>query len=364
MINGSTRLAVVIAFLVLPLSTILRWGHKDINEAIRGIPIYIFICICLMLLCYCVLKYDIILGAFGLYCVGNTLFYHSNTGLVHTANIVFGIVAVVVLRIIFVSATMRRIATIGLILLLAFEVVAVFSQFLNMPFLNYGLNKDFVHGTFGHHNFLGAFLAFVAPLMPWWLLPLPFIGILTSASLLSFVAAVGGLIVQIPNKIHRLIFLLCSACFIAFFFWNKSHDSAWSRIRIWKTALVDLDGSFLYLLIGRGLGSWLHLQLRDEVDPEQYFWQAHNEYLQLFIELGLVGLVFVIAFIVAHHNEFLTHGSLVAVLISASAIYVFHVPTLVGPLLVVVALFTKNTNQEAFENCDSLKLGSSSRYWV
>lgn len=359
--------------LILPFSIFIKWNYANINEALRMVPFYLFMCLCLCIVSGIIYVYERTFGLFCLYCIGNTIFYHTNSGIVQATQIVFGIGFLILLIEFFRNEFAKRAAVISLVILTVIQVFIATMQFLNIRFFTIGNNESpIIMGTLIHHNFLGAFLAFTGSLMPIQLLPLNLMGILMATSFLSYISLGGGLIAEIYNRIQTRRLIICSSCtfgiiiFGAFFFWNKSHDSFWSRLRIWNEAFKEIDSDWMILLFGKGLGSWYDRGLKDAVDPSQIYWQAHNEYLQLLYELGVVGLGFVIFWVLKNWRIF-KNGPMVSIAISSFAIYVFHITVLAVPTLVIMALCIAKTRFER-ENrkCDDSQLAQqrSSAYYV
>jgi putative inorganic carbon (hco3(-)) transporter len=145
-----------------------------------------------------------------------------------------------------------------------------------------------------------------------------------------------------------------------------------SRTRLWKDALPMIAEAPLW---GTGLGSfqWIY-PAHESLDPDIPAMYAHNDYLQLVIEVGIVGLGLAIwAMIICCKSAIrnlmaentlrrsiglATLGSLVAVAIQEIVDYSLYMPGIAAVLLLLVSLnelagwLEKETNTEKSPNPD------------
>lgn len=352
----------LITALALPYVTILKWGFTGINNGIRDITYFFLSAIILFVVGAFLSRYDKPLGSFIVFSSVMTLYWHSSSALSTLYWMTLGSIFLVLLR-----EIPRDYLPIAKYVLIGSGCIQVFYAYVQMfeydP-LFFGFRKVdvyFVHGTLEHHNFLGAFLAMIIPLAPIIILPILFMGLISSASLLSFVAAFGGILYNIKSLKYRVFVTTGAALFIVIFFWNKSRDSFYSRFRIWGEALANFDSSWFTMLFGNGLGSWYLQKFVDAKDPEQVFFQAHNEYLQLLYETGFIGILFLVWWIY-HWRKSLNHGCIIAIAISAIGIYNFHIPYLAITAILIIAIAHRSEVTKKLKKEEQCAAGSSQYY--
>jgi len=260
----------------------------------------------------------------------------------------------------------RKLAVVGLLISATIQSIVALLQLSEFSFVTYA-QKGFVHGTLTHHTFLGVFLAMIIPLASMLALPILLVGLLTSASLTGFVAAFIGLVSQVKNRRFQIALSVLALLLTCYTFWNKSHDSLYSRLRLWIGAFRDFDTSWRFLLFGKGLGSWFTAGYLDIKDPEQVFYQAHNEYLQLLYEMGILGVFFLAWWIYANRATFKS-GAVIALAVCCFSTYVFHLVFLSVTAIIILAI-CKNQKVKAQERkeikCDDIlspALSSSAYY--
>ena len=152
---------------------------------------------------------------------------------------------------------------------------------------------------------VGAYAAFSLPLLlsisedrPWIgiiIAIIPFIGVLVTLSTSAVLAAYTGIITFLIGKrryltlIVFLIISLCSTCFLPKSFYTDSF-----RIKTWEESLKKVRGSSMF--IGTGLNTYKDYGIMEGIDT--VVTHAHNEYLEVYCELGLAGLILLICFII------------------------------------------------------------------
>ena len=152
----------------------------------------------------------------------------------------------------------------------------------------------------GHPNFLAAYLAVCAPMFcrpGWWkLLPAVVVVLLLQRSSGGVVAAAAGLgyvaLVRTRGKRERWIALaLLAGGLIAFVVAFDSFEySLGCRLAAWRRALIP--DSISSLLFGHGAGSWSVVAAAKTNSAWTF-----NEYLQVYFEMGALGLGLTLCFI-------------------------------------------------------------------
>ncbi len=192
----------------------------------------------------------------------------------------------------------------------------------------------------GNRGYLGNLLAFLAPLAPAALIPLFLIGLVLAKSSLSALAAIVGLGVRYPK--YRLAWVVIGAgALVGFATYRPDWISSYvSRFTIWGLALEHT--SWWQMVIGHGTGTWQiwvpHYQETQHVYETGPFVQAHNEWLQVFFEGGLIGFGILSMWLWSHRAVFSTPwaGSVVALGVVSMAWFPFHLGNLALPALVVL----------------------------
>jgi len=164
--------------------------------------------------------------------------------------------------------------------------------------------KPLTVGAFSHYNLTGAYIAMCLPVffrrafLPYIFLPIGAILLLGSA-LPMLTAAVGATIyigcklrVNLQKCIASIISAICSLTILChipathkYFSWFKNNG----RFPVWEDTITWLTG--LDVLIGRGLGYFYDEFPRTFTRHGQVFQQAHNEYLEIYIAFGAIGVI-------------------------------------------------------------------------
>mgnify|MGYP001586307136 CR=1 FL=1 len=209
------------------------------------------------------------------------------------------------------------------------QVIIVWSQFWDYhwwwPFDSVGYI-----GMLGNPAYLATYLAIITPLAPWWLVPFFYLGLFLTQSVIGIIAATFG--IMWVSK-HWRLWGLFSAFVLGIVLhlrtgWPVGVEARWD---IWMMSFRHTEG--LQWLVGHGLGYWQFFvplwQEQDHVwDEIGRFAQAHNEYIQLQFELGLIGVFVVVMWLRDHLAKILASsfsGSVVALATCALAMFGFHV---------------------------------------
>ena len=346
----------VLAALSIPLLTWPRW-HSNINVSVREVPLHIMVIFGLMLVALAVWSHSRPLSLFILYACISSLFTHTYLAFATTFWIAMGIVFFILIQ--YLPHKYHSIVVFIITISVILEVLYTLSQAFQHDILFFGWKKTpqvFIHGTFGHHNFLGAYLAMASGVILWWALPFVFIGLWLANSLLSFAAFFVVLSLRAGRYVKKRVskdwfncLFMCYSVSVSLFIWwffqLKSHDSFWSRLDAWSTAWRLT--TFKTLIFGHGPGTWFVKIPQDQAlrGWPEVFYQAHNEYIQLAFEFGLIGFIFLIWFVWENRSMF-KYPYVVAIAISSLGIYTFHLASIASLGIVLLALATSKGEKD------------------
>jgi len=194
-------------------------------------------------------------------------------------------------------------------------------------------------GTLAQPAFLGAAVAAVLPLAPWWGVPVLGLGILRSQSYLAALAVLVGLLVHFPDWWRAiLVSTALIVCVYLALYAPKALTSAGFRLDVWRAGLVDMNlGAWL---VGYGPGGWGTRMWRYEGLPGQVFAAAHHEPLQWLYETGLAGCLILVPWMRQSVSLLRQSGprwraAFASVVVLSCGLQVFHLPTL-APVMVLV----------------------------
>ncbi len=366
-------LLILAAALALPWST--RYAHDAMSgfAAVTETPRMLFVVVLELVLGLWIARSDRWLGVFVGYVALNAL--RAPLGAYPFAvsqSVAFGALAIIAVRRL-PSAWTSRVLALLLIAGLAQVAFALLQSFgvdpLFGPAAPYVRDRQ-IPGSIGHGNWLGVFLAMLAPLGPAWLLPAFVVGILVAHSRLGLLALGVGILVKYRARpwrwcpwepsdgrpcwmcrwLPRVGLALAPASLLALA-WalSKSLDTFTARLEIWRLGGAlwwSVDG-VMGRLFGLGPGTWgLYVPSAQEafkIVPTQAFTYAHNEPLQLLFEGG-VAAVAIAALWFWDHRALLTGpagGAVAALLVGCWAMFPMHLAQLAAPALVLVAIATK-----------------------
>jgi len=153
-------------------------------------------------------------------------------------------------------------------------------------------------GTFGHPTLVSAFIAMCVPsalyLKRRWFAAVMIICVFLTMSQVSIVAMLVGLVIYFLSRFStgKEMFAMITTCLIALvvlsylLHWDTGRFAEWASII--EQIKQPLQGRYL-ALTGMGMGSFSYLR------QGQSFMQAHNEYLEIIFNTGLIGLGLFIA---------------------------------------------------------------------
>lgn len=192
-------------------------------------------------------------------------------------------------------------------------------------------------GTLGNANYVGAYLAIVTPVVQPWAIPLLVGGIGLTHSFTGIVAAGIGLCLRygVKGTWWGLVGLCLTVAFVL-----HGVISFEVRGRVWWAALQDQ--TLWTLLVGHGLGGWISRfpLIQPWQGVGEYFLQAHNEYLQWYYELGVVGLGLLAGWLWSHRRWFTGRyqGAVVSTAMVSFTMFPFHLAAVGAAGVLVLGL--------------------------
>lgn len=165
-----------------------------------------------------------------------------------------------------------------------------------------------VSGTLGHPTIVGAFMAMIIPVSLYLKKYIPALIIILAVLLTKSHMAIGAMVVSlgfmyaIRNKkificFLSLLLIAGLSCGLNKQIRSKITLMSSGRIAIWQDVLKDMKEPFFknslkaYPLTGIGLGSFKYVFHLKHFTLKDRFEQAHNEYLELMCNIGIVGIV-------------------------------------------------------------------------
>lgn len=171
-------------------------------------------------------------------------------------------------------------------------------------------------GSLGNKGHLGAYLAMCLPFFRVYyrkFIPFVIIVLFCTCSALPVVAGLCGLLIfeffmaEKFKKRQKFVVLFIISVFAAGFFLKFIDGFGTERLIIWKKLVLR---SFRYwkalpFLVGEGLGKFQHLKVVEKDISTSVWTNPHNEYLQVYFELGVFGLFFIIGYLLNLFKRFL-----------------------------------------------------------
>lgn len=239
-------------------------------------------------------------------------------------------------------------------LVLAGVVQCCFAVVDAVVFWNYRLRGQKgvgVIGSLGNRTYLGAYLAILLPLVAvadlWYLFLFFLLGIFLTHSRGAYIAALSGLLISWPMSVPILIMALILVYVSC---WQliptSSIFQSMGRIKVWMLAAYQV-GKWPYWLVGYGFGRWSERATRNTLrySDKESFAHVHNDWLQLFYEYGILGILALSILIWTMLPQLTLDRSLTGCVVSLGVVSLFTFPHHVGPVaitaLTVVALAAK-----------------------
>jgi len=221
-------------------------------------------------------------------------------------------------------------------------------------------------GAFSHPNLTGAYIAMCLPVffrrafLPYILLPIGAILLLKSA--LPILTAVVGTIIYISctykldlkRTMASVVSAICSLTILChwpmtqkYFVWFKNNG----RFPVWEDTISWMTG--LDVLIGRGLGYFYDQFPRTFTRHGQAFQQAHNEFLEIYIAFGLIGVVLFLYTLrpVFKHKDPVLIAGILASLINMVGHFTLHVA---GTALVAIIYYSQLFKEKEHGSCSNI----------
>lgn len=262
------------------------------------------------------------------------------------------------------DARRRRFAVRGLLIVGTVEAVLGVLQLVFNP----GWQPAFALQS--NANYFGALMAILTPLAPGWLIPLLLAGVVSSLSWTALAAVTVGLLVRYAPMLWawfaRASFwarvgligagsaTAAGICTLTAMLKPNALGGASARVDVWALALRHLNDDWTRWIAGIGPGRWKVLvqywQAKDGVAKGDYFIHAHNEWLQMLVQDGVVALGFVAWWCWRHRASVAGEyaGAVAAMAVAAAGTAVFHLPDvgLVALAVLGLALSAERENND------------------
>ena len=172
------------------------------------------------------------------------------------------------------------------------------------------------------------------------------------------IALVSGGIFYLFNRYalkrkYILTGILILLLLVGFFIYVKQPN--FDRLPIWRKLISD--GIRIRPFVGSGLGVFSNLMIIDKTNTP--WLEAHNDYLQMILEIGLVGLFLFMGFIISRFREFFSKkrnnqqiclmSCLVAYLMSAVSLFPMHIAQLSFYAILFLAILENSYEIKALQ---------------
>lgn len=243
----------------------------------------------------------------------------------------------------------------------SFAPLYVSSCFPFMPF-----KSCMFVGFMSHMNEAGALIALCFPFFmrkKWvYCIPVMIIGLLLGRSMGGiapvFIVSLIWLIYKYGKKaFFVLIFLFVAFCSYIIIFENI-HDliTGTQRFEVWKIIMKDIIPVKMFAGWGVGQFKILFPAIHKTIaNPLHAFEQAHNEYLQAIVEYGLIGITFILGYVVLLFIKIWNHKtsllmplilSMVVIFINSGVHFLLHTTTALLAIT-IVAVFENYVKKES-----------------
>ena len=276
-------------------------------------------------------------GIFGLYVVGRGIFTQAPLAFETTWGVVAGLVILGAAQ---GTTTKERDWLVSLLTVAGLVQVG----FATVQAVRLPADAQLI-GSIGNAAYLGVFLALTGAVAPAWAIP-PFVaGLILSRSRIGGLGYLVALCARYPQARWPALGTGLLVVGATLYRHGANWDSLAHRLWVHGIALKDLAGS---PLVGYGPGSWLtrSLFLQQETSKmfSEIFGQAHNEYLQVAYEGGLVALLLLAGWVWSHRHAFRRDpagAGAAAVAMTALGMFTFQVAATALVAMVVLGLATR-----------------------
>ena len=278
---------------------------------------------------------DPILGVFGAYCILRALPYPP-MAFERTLPIILFLAVVAMVRALPNADRLRIPLLFAGVFTAGYAIGAALVKYMHVQSI-------FTGGGIGNTNFVGAFLALTGMLAPTALLPLFALGLAASYSAMAGIAFGVGLLVRFRASMWAWIGSVSAVA--AVLFWRGINLDSW--VHRYVAALWGFQAWQDAPTLGHGPGYWMKSGLiLSDSHGQTWFAQAHNDWLELTVELGAVALALVLWWCWDHRDSFLVPyfgPAMVAVLINAFGMMPFQIPAVALAAAVCVGCATRGT---------------------
>lgn len=228
-------------------------------------------------------------------------------------------------------------------------------------------------GLLNNRNSLSAAFAFCLPAFfrPRWkyFIPVVLLGLMLAKSVGGVIASLPTLFyylrqyiitrLKISNKIQILVcvsVIIVGVFFFIKFIDNPNYTSRWAAWRMYGELNVD---PYQNKWLGTGIGHWKVVFSREDIRRKickwagcstpvigMYYAHAHNEFLHINFEMGLVGIALVLGFIInilleARNMDPRPVLALLAIIINAMVYFPLHIPMLAIVVLIWLSMIRR-----------------------
>lgn len=274
-----------------------------------------------------------------------------------TACILVALAALGLILLLRATVHQRRHATMVLSVAAVMQALYVIQQWFGYDVVMAGLTRitePRIVGTLGNPDKVGAALAILGPLLPWWGLPIIGAAILATHSLGALLGFSLALIIRYRHSWGAPLVAMLGGAFVTVLAATKGLATAAGRWEIWLVGLRDWWSTAP--ILGHGLGAWaqrvpaLQISTPSLTTAHGLWTTAHSEPIQWLYETGLLGGVILAAWLWERRRIFLV-PSVAALAVVSLTFHPFHTPALalVGVVILGLAMSQERISRLAME---------------